>query len=277
MKHKNLPVTEQRKLAKIEIKNTLNEFGKCAFIRPTGWGKTWTTASFVDDYEKVLYIYPTKAIMNTFIFAYWALKLQEHQPTIPGVIFMTYHGLRRLKPEEFKQFVDFDLIIVDECDILGAPETMRALFDLLSYADHAHLLGATATPERQDMIDEIAIFFDDHIISDYTLHDAIQDNIIKKPYYSTCCSDDTADEILARLKRVTAIEVDKMSHKNHKQEINAYFQARQLECSNFLKMENVIPEELEAAGIDSDYQKYIVFFSSHKSLKKQSKQVKSWF
>lgn len=271
-------IHEQREFAKTEIKKCLNEYGRCAFIRPTGWGKTWTTASFVDQYKHVLYIYPSQAIKNTFLYAYWTLKLQEVKATIPHAKFLTYHKLRKLSKSELKKkYSKIDLIIVDECDILGAPETMRAMFDLLEVADHAHVLGATATPERQDMIDEIAIFFDDHVISDYSLHNAIQDNIIKKPYYCTGCFDDTAQDVLAKLKRKSAIEVDKASHKDDKKLLGAYFQAKQLECANFLKMENTIPEELDKAGVDSDYQKYIVFFSSLELLDKQSKQVKKWF
>ncbi len=268
----------QRQVVRTEILNCLNTYGKCAFIRPTGWGKTWTTASIVDEYKKVLYLYPTKAIRNTFLYAYYTLKFQEVQPYISGVILMSYAKLRHFKDkEDFKLFKGVDLIIADECDILGAPETARAVFDLLAIAKKAHFLGATATPERQDMVDEVALFFDDHLISDYTLKDAIQDNIIQKPYYVTCCYDDTAKDILAAFKKQSAIEVDKMSHLHDKQWLGAYFQAKQLECSNLLKMENVIPEELEKAGLSTNYQKFIVFFSNYKDLHEKENVVKGWF
>ncbi len=270
-------IKQQRRDAKAEIEQCLSDYGKCAFIRPTGWGKTWTTASFVDDYKKILYLYPSKAIRNTFLYAYYTLKLQAVQEEIPNVILMTYSKLRRLTRDNFKQLKDIDLIIADECDILGAPETMRAMFDLLSYAKNAKLLGATATPERQDMIDEIAVFFDDHLISDYTLRNALEDNIIKKPHYVTCCYDDTAKEILEKFKKKSAMEVDKMAHINDKQEIGAYFAARQLECSNILSMEKTIPSELANAGLDTAYQKYIVFFPSFKMIRKQSRMVRNWF
>lgn len=273
----SVDLKSQREKAKSDILNMLSQYGKCAFIRPTGWGKTWTTASIVDEYKKVLYIYPSTAIRNTFLYAYWALHFQPVKKSISNVTLLTYSKLRRLREEDFKILKDVDLIIADECDILGAPETMRATFDLLSYTKGAHLLGATATPERQDMIDEISIFFEDHLIADYSLHDAVVDGIIKKPYYCTGCFDETADEIIKKFEAQTTIQVDLMAHKADKQLLGAFFKSKQLECSNFLKMEKVIPMELEAAGLDTDYQKYIVFFSTFSNLEKQSSQVKSWF
>ena len=270
-------IESQRVSAKDEVKYNLDTYGKCAFIRPTGWGKTWTVASLVDDYEKVLYLYPGDAIRDTFLFAYYSLHLQPVKKSIKNVTLLTYAGLRRKKPAQLKKYADYDLIIADECDILGAPETMRAMSDLLNVAKNAHVLGATATPERQDMVDEIAIFFEDRLISDYTLHDAIQDNVIKKPYYVVGCYDDTAEEVINSFKRRTAMEVDKMNTKDQKQLLGATLEAKRLELAQILNMENTIPEELAKAGISTDYQKYIVFFSSFVLIAKQAPQVKSWF
>ena len=270
-------IDNQRKSARLEVKKMLDTYGKCAFIRPTGWGKTWTVASFVDDYKKVLYIYPGDAIRDTFLFAYYTLHFQEVKKSIPNVTLLTYHGLRALKPNQLKKFSDVDLIIADECDILGAPETMRAMTDLLQYTKKAHLLGATATPERQDMVDEIAIFFDDRLISDYTLHDAITEKVLKKPYYVSGCYDETAEEIIRKFKHRTTLEIDKNNSTEERRLLGATLEAKKLELSNILKMENAIPQELENAGLSINYQKYIVFFSSFTSLHRNTNQVKNWF
>ena len=165
----------------------LEKYHKCAIIRPTGFGKTGILTKVIRSgkFKKILYLYPTEVIKNTVLGFYY--KNRKNRPgTIDNVIFMTYMKLTNLSELDMKMLKGIDLIICDECHRLGAAETMEGMRDLIEANPKARLLGATATPERMDMIDEIAMFFDDRVTSRYTLHNAFVDGIIKRPYYCFC-------------------------------------------------------------------------------------------
>ena len=254
----------------------LKKYKKCAIIRPTGFGKTGILTKIIKNgrYKKILYLYPTEVVKNTVLNFYYGKKTQKD--SIDNVIFMTYMKLTNLSESDMDAIKGIDLIICDECHRLGATETMESMRDLIESNPKVHLLGATATPERMDMIDEIAMFFDDRVTSRYTLHDAFQDEIIQKPYYCFCAFGESDPESLAKIKKDAMLQVINMDD-NDRKYATELLNARMIEISHLAKMDYVIKSTLKEVKIDTSYQKYIVFFSDFAHMRKAKHNVWEWF
>ncbi|MBQ8218310.1 MAG: DEAD/DEAH box helicase family protein [Bacilli bacterium] len=259
-----------------EAVKQLKKYGKCAIIRPTGFGKTGILTKFIksNDYKKILYLYPAEVIKNTVLDFYY--EGTDKKDTIDNVIFMTYMALTNLSETDLKKLEGVDLIICDECHRLGATETMRGMQDLMSLKSRPHILGATATPERMDMIDEIALFFDDRVTSKYTFHDAIKDGIIQKPYYVYCDYRASDPKLLSRIKKEAMLNVTHMNNRERQNAIDI-IEAKIIEISKLFNMETIIAETLKETNTDTTYQKYIVFFSDFAHMRKAKRNVKKWF
>lgn len=193
----------------IDLMEKLYRHGRCALVRPTGFGKTGILTKLLKNYDKVLFLYPSDVVRDAVLRFYYGDGVSS-DATIPNVNFMSYMCLIGLSEEEMSD-LDVDLIIADECHRLGAKETSKAMRKLLDLKD-VHFVGATATPVRMDLFDVISEFFYNNVVFEYTLHDAIQDGIYKKPCYCYCTyadasvlkevEDDTMEEI-------AKIDVDK--------------------------------------------------------------------
>lgn len=260
-----------------EAMQLLKKHRKCAIIRPTGFGKTGILTKVIrsGQFKKILYLYPTEVIKNTVLGFYY--KNRKNRPdTIDNVIFMTYMKLTNLSELDMKALKGIDLIICDECHRLGAAETMEGMRDLIEANPRARLLGATATPERMDMIDEIAMFFDDRVTSRYTLHDAFTDGIIKRPYYCFCAYGESSPKRLSEIKKDAMLQVETLD-KSDRPYATELLKGRMIEIAKISKMDYVIKSALEEANMDTSYQKYIVFFSDFGHMRSASRRVKNWF
>ena len=253
---------------------------KCAIIRPTGFGKTGILTKFIKNgnYKKILYLYPTDVVKQAvFDFYYGSGYRLLKNSSIPNVTFMTYMKLTQLTDKDFKAMKGTDLIICDEYHRIGATETMEGLRTLLSENKKASLLGASATPDRMDMVDVTTMFFDDKTVSKYTLHDAIKDGIIKKPYYCYCSEEESDPEVLNRIKKDVMLKVEKSLDAEGKEQARELLKGRMIEIANLNRMENVIKDTLKESKLPTDYQKYIVFFSNFAHMKTKKNAVKQWF
>ena len=271
-----------------EAMEILEKYGKCAIIRPTGFGKTGTLVKVIKSgkYNNILYLSPfaNKNALDIVAPFYYGKKYNKDIESIPNVTFMSYMAIAKIKDlkddmiEEFN-FSKYELIICDECHKLGGTETMNGLLELQKKYN-IPILGATATPERMDMIDEIALFFDDHVTSRYTLHDAFQDGILRKPYYNYCIVDPQNQELLEGLISKAEYTMGLITNEALKMKSEESFKvlnSKYIELVKLRNMENVISEVVDASGVDKNYQCYIVYFSKIENIKANEKVVKNWF
>ena len=62
----NKTISDIRKDTYEQLIEKLNSEHKCLLVRPTSFGKTWIISALATQYEKVIFVYPSEAIKNTF-------------------------------------------------------------------------------------------------------------------------------------------------------------------------------------------------------------------
>lgn len=257
-----------------EVIDMLNTKGKCALIRPTGFGKTGILTRLCTEYSKVLLLYPADIVEEAVRRFYYGDSDYYKYEEIPGVTTMSLHKFRDLSEFEMREAMQgVDLIIADECHRLGGKRTYRYFQKLIKLYPDVHRFGATATPERMDLVDVVGDLFDNCTVSEITMHDMISKyKLFKKPYYCYC-SYGTADtnEVANEYRK----NYDKLSveEQNEAEEI---LKSRLIEISNLQNMPNIIKDCCQYA-YDKQYLKFIVYFSSFAHMRDKGKDVESWF
>lgn len=267
-----------------ETVELLQKHKRAAIVRPTGFGKTGILTRLIHNYKKVLYLYPTEIIRDAVLLFWYgsADKIPEDR-NVPNVTFMTYMAVANLSAaddNERQTFLDTvcgtDLIICDECHRIGASGTSYGLDFMLRNMPNVHMVGATATPERMDTIDEIARYFDDRMVSEYTLHDAFQDKILKKPYYFYF-SYLNADKDIADEEAEAREEISKVEGAGNRLELAKKLRAAVIQISELRKMPHVIKSICHKYAPDENYMRFVAFFSSFEEVDINGEKLQAWF
>lgn len=274
-----------RTKTKNDLMSKLNQYGRCAITRCTGFGKTWLLSEVSQNYESVLYLYPAEIIKKTAIDRIesisdideeeYAKELMAELDDEMGysfnyrnIRFMTYTKLARMSRNEIENMPDYNLVIMDEVHRVGAPMTKKNILWLMYYKQKSHFIGATATPERMDAFDVIAEFFNGICVYPYTLHDAVSDGIVKMPYYVYCTFD--IETSFKQAARLAGQDIDNPT-------VREVINSRLMEVSNIYNMPDIIHKTIEKYVVDKNYMKFIAFFSSIKQLNTCVGDVKGWF
>ena len=181
-----------------EALKLLEEYNRCAILRPTGFGKTVIMCRVASNskYKSVLYVYPSDIIKKS------AIKWLTSFNAIEKVKFISYHAIGRMNknPELLFDKVrgNFDLVIFDELHHMGAELRVPVLDYLFTNLSNVHMIGATATPKRMDGFDVVSHYFEDKVVTYYGLESAIHDKIMPKPYYVYAA--DTYENEIADIK-----------------------------------------------------------------------------
>lgn len=274
-------IEELRDATYYETKGLLAKYHKCAILRPTGFGKTGILTRLIRDYQNVLYLYPADVIRNAVLDFYYGKDQYGHSlipedESIPNVTCWTYQMLALADENQMSELKDVDLIICDECHRLGGKRTSIALHTLLdNYCTNVDLCGATATPERMDLIDEITEFFDNHVTSTYTIHDAFMDDIIKRPYYCYCSVDYKGD--FENISKMTTEEIEKLDNVEDKRMQTHKLNEHLKEISELVRMPNVIRTTCDECVNDVSYMKFIIFCANIEHIHLCFDEVRRWF
>ena len=270
-------IYEIREKTKQDVLHKLHTYHKCMIIRPTGFGKTYLLTDLINYYKHVLYLYPAEIIADTVKNRYIsnnidymdAETIQDilEMRTFANVDMMTYAKLIRLKESEIQE-MDYDAIIVDEAHRVGANKTCRALSKLIATLPNADLIGATATPNRTDSFDVVSTFFANIMSYPYTLHNAIQDGVLKAPKYCYCTYDIETD-----LKETALTAGEDINNP----EVLEVLNRKLIELSTIYNVENIIREMCNTYASNTNYMKFIVFFASMKHMNEKLSDVKDWF
>lgn len=242
-------------------------FHKCALIRPCSFGKTVMAVKLFEKYRKVLFLYPADCIRLM-------LEARHENQIHKNITFMTYNMLARLNEEQIANLPDYDLVFADEAHRLGGEKTKTSFFVLLnSQGESTHFIGSTATPYRMDGFDFIHEFMDDIQVYPYTLHDAIRDGIIKKPFYYFCSLNPRKDLKNAIKDRYKA----EFKHNISKEELEIIMSCNIVEQYNIFSVDNIIRDSCTKYASNTNYMKFICFFLHIEDIKKRYKMIANWF
>lgn len=238
----------------LEMKLLTN--GRCMVVRPTGFGKTFMVSRLIKQYEKVLFLYPTNVIADAVF---------ERNKDAKNIDYLSYQGLVSSKAGMLD---DYDLVICDECHRVGATSTRVALKEYLETHKRTKLIGLTATPQRTDMLDILEDMFGGIQVFPYTLHQAIQDGNIVKPYYCFMSYGVTKEIEDSINKGMTAIDAYINS------EVKKNLARKKLtEMCSIYNVDKVIRNTCDKYLDSTDYMKFIWFFPTMKSLNLQKDTV----
>ena len=130
----NSKTRNSRKKTLADLKIKLNKFGKCVFIRPTGFGKTWTLAEIIKSgkYKQILYMYPAEVVKDALYKGYISFCNAENEKelaetvemlgSIPNCEMMTYAKASRIKDDEIDNIVYMSCVYHGIDDILSLDE-----------------------------------------------------------------------------------------------------------------------------------------------------------
>lgn len=268
-------IFEVREKTREDVLAKLKKYKKCLIIRPTGYGKTYLLTDLMKMYKKVLYLYPTEVISDTVKNRYAStnnlspedIETIKKAKTFDNVTLMTYAKLIRMSPSDLKK-EKYDCIIADEAHRLGGAKTSSAISMLMHTLPRAHFIGATATPNRTDSLDIVSMFFSGIMCFPYTIHNAIQDGLLKKPNYCYCTYDIETD-----LKEAALTAGEDLNDP----EVIEVLNRKIIELSEIYNMENVIKHMANKFVPDTSYMKFIVFFSNIEIMHQRTDAVTKWF
>lgn len=274
-------IEELRYQTYLEAKESLEVYGKVCIVRPTGFGKTGILTKLIKDHimcatgseVRVLFLYPSDPVLDAVLEFYYDTKNYKYRG-INNAECITYKKLIRMSETEMKKYSKVTLIVTDECHLTGAKETSVALTRLLKVLPNALLVGATATPVRMDEFDEVSYFYDNRVVSPYSLSDAFNDGVIKRPYYCYCSyaiKNDIEDIKRNTLKKLKNINPDE------RKEVMKKLEPKFIEMAKISKMDKVLKTTLDTYAPDLNYMKGIFFFKNNSHLKEAKPQVVSWF
>lgn len=284
---KEIRADQIRKETKDDLVSKLVQYQKCCLIRPTGFGKTWLLTEMVKSYERVLYVYPTAAILNTVVDVYYnaeeqltdpdTIELAKNLKSFDHVDMMTYKKVQSLGKQDIDELPQYDLIVFDEAHIMGAKGASKAIKKMFKRFSNTHFIGATATPNRMDGFDIVGEFFDNVVVFPYTLHDAFQDGLLQKPIYYYCTynlADIKKNALADANEQLFSAGVPKEVLK--RREIQHLLKASILHEADIFNMNNIIRDATTKYQPDS-YYKFICFFSDINKIEEDGNQVKEWF
>lgn len=267
-----MTIEELRNQTYEEACHLLNTEHTCAIIRPTSFGKTGILTRFLTEehYKHVLYLYPGNIIKQAVLNF---CDLFQNNGCLNHTILCTYQSIRKLIDTRKDELKNIDLIICDECHKLGAAKTKQNYQKLLKLCPNAHTLGATATPDRMDGFDVIAEFYNNIVVSKYTIHDAHQDDILKKSYYIYCV-DGNADANTA--KKQAKVEIGK-ADPEYRKDLLQNLNNTMLQIANIHGMDKTIRTTCDKYAKDTNCMAFITFFSNFKHLHNKQGDVINWF
>ncbi len=251
-----------------EVFKMLSEHKKCMLLRPTGFGKTFLLAHITKQFKKVLYLYPLDIIRLD-------VKTKYRKIVNTATNFASYRKVVSLYTQDKLRLIalvkEYDLVICDEAHMAGAKKTFEALKYIINECKDTNFLGATATPERSDGLDVTSELFDNRVISEYTLHNAIQDGLMQKPHYVY-----SLYEVVDTINAVEK-EINKCKDSKRKKELLAQLNALEIEMGNLLNASEIIKQNINQLYKNINYMKFIVFFSEKATLYIKNGEVEKWF
>jgi len=182
---KKLELYEHNLEAYNELINFINnnKNNKICIIRPTGTGKAFIELKFIEENIDKKFLHITSYTENLNQFKRYVDEYLDN----PNIVYSTYAGLKNIC-NDYEDY--FDYIITDEFHHIGAPKWTASLNKLSNQNPNATIIGLSATEKRYSDItingtprDVSEEYFNNNIIANLSLSDAIMNGILPVPNY----------------------------------------------------------------------------------------------
>lgn len=243
----------------------LDEFGKSCILQPTGLGKTFVAARYIQEHpgSKVLWL-----CNSGYIFETQGENLKKADPDfdLSQIEFMTYHkalsDAKRNRPVP-----SADILVLDEFHHVGAEEWSKGVARIVEANPQAKLIGMSATCIRygdnmRDMSEEL---FEGHAAARMSLSDAWTQGLLPIPVYVSALYETPAGVI--ELKDL----IDSMEDGPERDEAYREYEALRRNIESADKLEDVFPRHLGKSA------KLIVFCSGVEHLEHLVSLHREWF
>ena len=240
-----------------DIKLCLEKNKKCLADISTGMGKTYLSINRLAPlFEKVIFIYPTKKLLE---------EIEEKYDTdnILKITYASFSNINKLLGMINSYIGDVNhnniLFIFDEAHHLGGYKASKNIKFLMQKYPDINYLGITATPMRTDMVHVGVDFFEGNIVR-YSMKDAFENNVLKKPLYITA-------EFDAR-KNIDIIRESYFGEgyltKQQEKEIDKIINRINRNKAYYINFEDMLYKNLPDYDYitGSTYQCYLLFYSS---------------
>ena len=177
--------------AYLETKNALDKYGCCAIVQATGTGKSSIFTSIADDYndEKCVLVAPLNGIKEQFL----EHNKENNVNLNDNLYVLSYQDIeKKVKEDRLSEYDNLGikgnvrLLMLDELHRSGAKEWSDSLKKFINYCkkdEDFKILGASATPEREDGSDPSMEFCKGIKVSNLSLEEAIEKDILPMPNY----------------------------------------------------------------------------------------------
>lgn len=241
-----------------KVKELFKTENRCCVVHPTGTGKSYIALQLIQDNINASILYITSYSANLMHFKE---AVEENLKYVPKLCLRLY---ARLEPDELQKF---DYIILDEFHRAGATEWQKAVMQLLDDNPTAKILGLSATPVRyldgsRNMAQEL---FNNRIVSEITLRDALLQKLLPMPSYISCVYS-FEKEIQKAEKRLFGKHI----RQNDELAGDLLEKAKRM-LQNGNGLDEVFQSKINPKG------KYLVFCSNFEHLKQMMEESEKWF
>lgn len=300
---------EEKKQLRDEIANKtlteaveqLDKFGKVIVVRPTGFGKSYMLAKLTSLYKektgkRSMYIYPTNVIRDDIKEKYG--EESKSDVKLVNTDFISYKKLNMLNASgELKSMIDnYSIIMLDECHMAGADGFLKLYNETLKDKvgkDKIHMIGVTATPERQsksttaegerEIVDIVEKIFDNHSVFTFGLSACIDKGLMQRLLYVCNTIDKQAfnRDVLSKMyKRLNSKEMKKASKASDmiEKERNRCIDVLKDRLDQMKDIDKVIKDTIvNEKGTNIRYLKFIVFCRNIEDISIKRGMVTNWF
>ncbi len=268
---KERDIRNERKRTYENVKYMVDRFKRCVIIRPCGFGKTKIGMKLFEspEYHRCLFLHPISDDVNAEI-----IKKSHSKKRIDA---KTYSWLRNQTEEQIKK-LDYDLVFCDEVHCIGGNDdgdgayyTYKAMKTLMESHPNTHFVGATATALRMDGINVVSTMFHNHVCYPYTLEDALEDGLLKRPSYYYCVYN-ALKKVRDELKKTTKVEMSQEDLRHALKlsaddidEIDTRFMDKHIR----LTCDSILP--------DTKYMRFIAFYLTNEEIMNNKDKVLGWF
>ena len=269
-------IYKHQKKTAVLLRERLKEHNRAAYIYPTGSGKTFPALEYIEEFENIsngekyaLILVPSLIIKSQYkkyiekYMSEWSELLKTKQ-----IRLATYQSLSKINAiKDFKA----DIVICDEAHRIGAMTWEPELDIFMANHPNAKYIGITATPKRTDGRNMLYEKFEDSIIYEMSMTEALDGSkegevVLKGAKYTRMLS--ALKSELVKYKQ----EIEKIEDIQKKEKILRLYQKLESMVSSEPDMPDIM-----AQAMQNKNGKYIVFCANRYDMQEKIKKANEIF